>query len=159
MNKWLLLILALLLSGCGFHLKGTSVFDQAMPYQRWKIEGGSMQKPLETVLRHQPNVEVDETNTDITVKVISANESKTTSAVDLSGDTAEYLLTLEVNVQAYRHGDPLGDPIRVVVTRYMDYSDHEVLAKENEERLVWRDIRQDAAEQLVRRLAYLPVEP
>lgn len=159
MNKWLMLVLATLLSSCGFHLKGTSVFDQSMPYHYWKIDGGSMQRPLETALRHQPNVEVNNDHADVTIKVIAANESKTTSAVDLSGDTAEYLLTLDVNVQAFRHGEPLGEPIHVVVTRYMDYSDHEVLAKENEERQIWKDIRQDAAEQLVRRLAYLPVEP
>lgn len=41
--------------------------------------------------------------------------------------------------------------------RYMDYSDHEVLAKENEQNLIWRDIQTDAAEQIVHRLTYLPI--
>ena len=159
MKKWLILILAVILSGCGFHLKGTSAFDRAMPYQVWQIEGGNMQHAIEIALRRQPDVEISNDNPEITVKVISATESKNTSATDLSGDASEYLLTLEINAQAYRHGEPLGNPMQVKVTRYMDYSDHEILAKENEERLIWSDIRKDAAEQLVKRFVYLPAKP
>lgn len=156
MKKWLLLAITLVLTSCGFHLKGTSLFDVPLPYRSWQIEGGSMQRALETVLRRQPNVIVDATNPDVVVKVLSADQNMSTSAVDISGSTSEYLLVLAVKVQAYRHGKPLGDPINVNVQRYMDYSDHEVLAKENERSIIWRDIQTDAAEQIVHRLAYLP---
>lgn len=159
MRTWLMFGLAILLGGCGFHLKGTSSFDRVMPYHVWQIDGGSMQQPIEMVLRHQPDVEISNEDAEVTLKVLSADQSMTTSAVDLSGDVSEYLLTLEVNAQAYRHNEPLGDPIRVTVRRYMDYSDHEILAKNDERRLIWQDIRKDAADQLVRRLAYLPVVP
>lgn len=157
MKKWLLLAITLVLTSCGFHLKGTSLFDVPLPYRSWQIEGGSMQRALEIVLRRQPNVIVDATNPDVVVKVLSADQNMSTSAVDISGSTSEYLLVLAVKVQAYRHGKPLGDPINVNVQRYMDYSDHEVLAKENERSIIWRDIQTDAAEQIVHRLAYLPI--
>lgn len=157
MKKWLLLAITLVLTSCGFHLKGTSLFDVPLPYRSWQIEGGSMQRALETVLRRQPNVIVDATNPDVVVKVLSADQNMSTSAVDISGSTSEYLLVQAVKVQAYRHGKPLGDPINVNVQRYMDYSDHEVLAKENERSIIWRDIQTDAAEQIVHRLAYLPI--
>lgn len=157
MKKWLLLAITLVLTSCGFHLKGTSLFDVPLPYRSWQIEGGSMQRALETVLRRQPNVIVDATNPDVVVKVLSADQNMSTSAVDISGSTSEYLLVLAVKVQAYRHGKPLGDPINVNVQRYMDYSDHEVLAKENERSIIWRDIQTDEAEQIVHRLAYLPI--
>lgn len=157
MKKWLLLAITLVLTSCGFHLKGTSLFDVPLPYRSWQIEGDSMQRALETVLRRQPNVIVDATNPDVVVKVLSADQNMSTSAVDISGSTSEYLLVLAVKVQAYRHGKPLGDPINVNVQRYMDYSDHEVLAKENERSIIWRDIQTDAAEQIVHRLAYLPI--
>lgn len=157
MKKWLLLAITLVLTSCGFHLKGTSLFDVPLPYRSWQIEGGSMQRALETVLRRQPNVIVDATNPDVVVKVLSADQNMSTSAVDISGSTSEYLLVLAVKVQAYRHGKPLGDPINVNVQRYMDYSDHEVLAKENERSIIWRDIQTDAAEQIVHRLSYLPI--
>lgn len=157
MKKWLLLAITLVLTSCGFHLKGTSLFDVPLPYRSWQIEGGSMHRALETVLRRQPNVIVDATNPDVVVKVLSADQNMSTSAVDISGSTSEYLLVLAVKVQAYRHGKPLGDPINVNVQRYMDYSDHEVLAKENERSIIWRDIQTDAAEQIVHRLSYLPI--
>lgn len=157
MKKWLLLAITCILSSCGFHLKGTSVFDKPMPYRSWQIEGGNMQRPLETVLRRQPNIVVDDENPDVVVKVLSATQNMSTSAVDISGSASEYLLVLAVKVQAYRHGKPLGDPIEVNIQRYMDYSDHEVLAKENEQNMIWRDIQTDAAEQIVHRLTYLPI--
>ncbi|UGA40454.1 LPS assembly lipoprotein LptE [Chromobacterium haemolyticum] len=43
----------------------------------------------------------------------------------------------------------------VVVRRSMNYSDSAILGKEQEEALIWTDARRDAAEQIVRRLAYL----
>ncbi|PIT56170.1 LPS-assembly lipoprotein LptE [Snodgrassella alvi] len=157
MKNWLVLAVVFVLTSCGFHLKGTSAFDAPMPYHSWKIDGGSMQRALEVVLRRQPDVIVDTEKPDVVVKVISATQDSSTSAADLSGGASEYLLTLNVRVQAYRHDQPLGNPIQVTVNRYMDYSDHEVLAKEDEQRMIWRDMRTDAAEQIVRRLAFLPV--
>lgn len=156
MKKWLLLAFTFILCSCGFHLKGTSVFDTPMPYHSWKIEGGSMQRALEVVLRRQPNIIVDTEKPDVVIKVLSASQNMSTSSVDISGSTSEYLMELAVSVQAYRHGEPLGNVINVNVQRYMDYSDHEVLAKENERNLIWHDIQTDAAEQIVHRLAYLP---
>lgn len=45
MKKILLPALALLLASCGFHLKGTGVTSQPLPYQNWHVEGGAvMQK-------------------------------------------------------------------------------------------------------------------
>ncbi|PIT07089.1 LPS-assembly lipoprotein LptE [Snodgrassella communis] len=157
MKNWLVLIILFGLTSCGFHLKGTSAFDAPMPYHSWKIDGGSMQRALEVALRRQPDIVVDAEKPEVVIKVISATQNSSTSAVDLSGGTSEYMLSLNVSVQAYRHDRPLGDPIQVTVNRYMDYSDHEVLAKEDEQRMIWRDMRTDAAEQIVRRLAFLPV--
>jgi LPS-assembly lipoprotein len=157
MKKWLVLAILFGLTSCGFYLKGTSAFDTPMPYHSWKVDGGSMQRELEAVLRRQPDVVVDTEKPDVIVKVISATQDSSTSAMDLSGGTSEYLLSLNVSVQVYRHDQPLGNPIQVTVNRYMDYSDHEVLAKEDEQRMIWRDMRTDAAEQIVRRLAFLPV--
>ena len=51
MKKILLPALALLLASCGFHLKGTGVTSQPLPYQNWHVEGGAvMQKALENAL-------------------------------------------------------------------------------------------------------------
>lgn len=40
----------------------------------------------------------------------------------------------------------------------MSYRDETILGKEHEEALLWQEMRQDAAAQIVRRLAFLPKE-
>ena len=52
--------------------------------------------------------------------------------------------------------DELPLPLTVVVRRELSYSDSAVLGKEREEALLLEDMRRDAAEQLMHRLAYLP---
>ncbi len=52
-------------------------------------------------------------------------------------------------------GVPVEPDMNLTVRRYMNYSDSDVLGKEQEENLLWNDMRHDAAEQLVRRLSYL----
>ncbi|MNR18446.1 LPS-assembly lipoprotein LptE [compost metagenome] len=55
-----------------------------------------------------------------------------------------------------RKGDELPLPLTVVVRRELSYSDSAVLGKEREEALLLEDMRRDAVQQLIRRLAYLP---
>ncbi len=67
----------------------------------------------------------------------------------------EYLLILRVEAQASVNGEPLGEPITVVVNRKMDYANSDVLGKAEEEQTIWSEMRTDAAEQIVRRLTFL----
>lgn len=160
MKKWLMLALLAVLSGCGFHLKGVGIDDSSrMPYRVWTVSGSQsqIQEALEDVLHRQPDVVVSDDNPDVTVNVLSSSEDQDISAVNLAGRTSEYILTLRVLVQPYRHDKPLGDPMMVEVQRYMDYADNEILGKQNEATQIWQGMRTDAAEQLVRRLAHLPV--
>ena len=46
----------------------------------------------------------------------------------------------------------------VSVRRILDYSDNEILGKQEEEETLWAEMRQDAAEQIVRRLTFLKAE-
>lgn len=148
--------LILLLSACGFHLKGSVDLGNALPYQVWAVEGGQMQAALETALRHQPSVRLDARHPQVTVKVLSLQQHKDVSAINIGGNTTEYLLSLRADVQAFRDGEALGAPMSVLVQRYMAYADSEILGKQEEEAQIWRELRAEAAAQTVRRLAYLP---
>ncbi|WP_037588355.1 LPS assembly lipoprotein LptE [Stenoxybacter acetivorans] len=153
------LLLSCLLISCGFHLKGTGSNQVRLPYRVWAVDGGgTMQNILEDVLRRQPQAEVDSAHAQAVVKILNVRQDKTASAVNLGGNTIEYLLTLRVDSQAYHGGIALGEPMNVMVSRYMDYADSEVLGKQEEEVQIWQSMRLDAAEQLIRRLAYLPAE-
>ena len=69
MKKILLPALALLLASCGFHLKGTGVTSQPLPYQNWHVKGGAvMQKALENALRRADGHPVSEAESQITLR-------------------------------------------------------------------------------------------
>ena len=60
---------------------------------------------------------------------------------------------VEINGQLVGVG--YGEPITVMTRREFSYTDSQVLGKEQEEQLLFRDMREDAATQIVRRLAAL----
>ena len=156
MKKYLGLVLVLCLSACGFHLKGSVPLGDALHYQVWAVDGGTMQTALENALRRQSNVRLDATNPEVSLKVLDVRQQKDVSAINIGGNTIEYMLNLRVDAQAWRAGEPLGAPISVQVQRYMAYADSEILGKQEEEAQIWREMRADAAGQMVSRLAYLP---
>ena len=49
----------------------------------------------------------------------------------------------------------VSEPMHVQVRRFMDYSDNEVLGKEDEQARLWADMRNDAAAQLILRIAMM----
>ena len=67
----------------------------------------------------------------------------------------EYLFTLHVTAQAYRHNQPWGAPLVAHVRRNMPYSDGLTLGKDEETATIWRDMYNDAADQIVRQLGFL----
>lgn len=153
--KLLPLAAAVLLSACGFHLKGTQPYDR-LPYAKWHLSGGTLQLPLETALRHADGQPVAAGDAQASLTVLAVFEQKDVLTITRAAAINEYLLVFQVRAQAYRNGRPWGEPIDVKVSRPMDYADSEILGKQEEEKRMWQEIRQDAAEQIVRRLSFLP---
>ena len=101
MKKYLGLALVLCLSACGFHLKGSVPLGDALHYQVWAVDGGTMQTALENALRRQSNVRLDATNPEVLVKVLDVRQQKDVSAINIGGNTIEYMLNLRVDAQAW----------------------------------------------------------
>lgn len=154
MNKIVLLLVCVMLSACGFHLRGTQAFDR-LPYQAWYVSGGEMQQALENALRRVDGQAVPATQAQASIVVTGIQTQKDVFTITQAAIINEYLLVLRVNAQAYRDGQPWGEPMTVMVRHTMDYSDSEVLGKPDEEALIRQEMRQDAAQQIVRRLAFL----
>lgn len=154
MRKILLAAAILAVSACGFHLKGMQTYDK-LPYVAWRVDGGALQQALENALRHADGVPVDAPQAQATIAVTSVDTQKDVLTITRAANVNEYLLLLHVEAQASRNGEPLGAPIVVDVRRTMDYADSEVLGKREEEATIWQEMRRDAAEQIVRRLAFL----
>lgn len=155
MKKIFLLAAALALSACGFHLKGHSGIPDALPYQAWHVDGESLQQALEAALRRADGQPVNAPQAQATISVLRVDTKKDVFTITRAAEINEYLLNLRVDAQASRNGEPLGEPMTVVVQRTMEYADSEVLGKQEEEATIWAEMRTDAAEQIVRRLAFL----
>ena len=139
----------LMLSACGFHLKGAGTYTE-LPVQNWQISGGALQESLENAMRH------------VLGKRLIFSGSPEAEIRVLSVDTKKdiYTITRAARInEAYRDGKAWGEPMQIDIKRTLPYSDREVLGKAEEESTIWHEMQTDASEQIVRRLAFLPTYP
>ncbi|MBH5328536.1 hypothetical protein H9Q10_02460 [Eikenella sp. S3360] len=158
MKKYLMLPLVLLLAACGFRLAGTDpALNPPLPYSTWSVQGNELQQAIETELLRR-DAKIDNAFAQAGLRVTGIQANKDIQTLNLSGTVSEYRLELKVSAQAWHGEKALGAPINVTVYRTLDYSDSEILGKQEEEAQLWAEMRADAARQLVRRLGYLKAE-
>jgi LPS-assembly lipoprotein len=154
-SSFIILAAAVLLSSCGFQLRGIAklpfetVYVQAPPTSQFAID-------LKRAVTSGSLTRVVERPTDAQVLLHVLNEAREKQVLSLSGGgrVAEYLLRYRIS---YRLTDSKGAneyvaPSEIVLQRDFSYNDSEALAKEAEEAGLYRDMRSDAVQQLVRRL-------
>ncbi|MBP6116191.1 MAG: hypothetical protein KBC57_04985 [Neisseriaceae bacterium] len=160
MKKWsklMLLVGVLGLSACGFHLRGMGGTDRPMPFTTIHVVGdGTLVGPLNTVLKRNQNIQVvGAGQAEASLEVLNEDAKREVMTINRGGSVNEYLYRFTARAQLHKNGAPYGQPLNVSVRRTMDYTDRDVLGKEDEEGQLWQEMRMDAAEQLVRRLAYI----
>lgn len=160
----LMLALAATLSACGFALRGTAAdtAQKPLPFSSVYLEPGSAIYP-ELVRQLQFRRDVarvsDPLAAEATLRVVSEEQQKETATINRAGRISEYRLVYRVTVAVDKHKRPYGEPVTVLVTRPLPYSDAAVLGKNIEEGTVWKSMREDAAQLLMFRLVALkPVE-
>ncbi|KNH09029.1 LPS-assembly lipoprotein RlpB precursor (Rare lipoprotein B) [Candidatus Burkholderia brachyanthoides] len=141
------------LSACGFQLRG----QQDYAFKRLAITGGAPQM----VARLERMVE-DGSDTvivtpgekpDATLNLFEGQGLHTLS-LNSQGVVQEYELVYSVNYSLMGvDGTLLIPPSSIVLNRSMTYSDQYTLAKSAESALLYNDMRNDAVDQLMRRLA------
>ena len=158
-------LVALALTDCGFHLRG-SPEDTAMmkmPFKSVYVAPGSQIYPsIVRQLAFRPDVvRVNDIKAaEAVLRVAGEHQEKETSALTRAGQVAEYRLIYSVTVTLERNKVMYGEPVTVRVHRTFPYSDNSVLGKAEEEQTVWKSLRDDAATLLLYRIAALkPVDP
>lgn len=155
----LLLYLALLgLSGCGFHLRGSQPQDLAFGFHALYLKVDA-ETPFVMELRKalQANGVVlsrDAAAAQLTLEVGAEQSGKTILSLSGSGRVREYQLYYRIPLRAVDARGATWMPAgEIALTRIMAYDDTQILAKQQEEALLYRDMRSDAVGQAVRRLA------
>jgi LPS-assembly lipoprotein len=152
------LLLAAALSACGFQLRG-STGQYNMPFHSIYLAFPDT-SPLGTELKRNLRavdatvIEDAPTNADAQFDVMSESRGKQILSLNSLGRVREYLLTytLVFRVRDAKGAELLG-PTEITLRRTIAFNETQVLAKESEEALLYRDMQTDLVQQIMRRLA------
>lgn len=158
----LTLMLALLTAGCGFQLRGS----YALPYESlylampdYSVIGANLKR----LIRASGSTRLASTTNDAQATLLPGAEYRDRVILSVSGTgrISELRLRYLYNYRVVdAKGRDLVPPSKVELIRDLTYDDSNVLAKQDEEALLWRDMENDLVQQLMRRLAAVqPVMP
>lgn len=147
------LALALLLSGCGFQLRGTA----ELPFDTVFVSGtgGIVLDIKRNIEAGSRTVVVDDPKTaQAVLEFTQEARQKDILSLSAAGRVREFRLLYRVGFRVHdgKGGEYL--PVSTLqLARDITYSDADVLAKETEEQLLYRDMQSDMVRQIIRRLA------
>jgi LPS-assembly lipoprotein len=157
MQRRALLLLAPLglpLAGCGFQLRGAPTF----PFERLTLTGFAprslMREALERQIATLPLQLVPLAQAQVVLEVRREQQSRTAVASTPAALVREWQLTLELEYRLITPSDEVLLPVtQLRLSRDLSTTESQTLAKEQEENLLHRAMRQEAVGQLLRRLS------
>lgn len=154
--NYFLLAMLILLTSCGFQLRGKD-HNIALKYQIWSINsGGELTLPLKKELLRRKGVTVVDNNDNAAViQINDINFVRQIQSINRYGGADDYIYTLHIAAQVYFQNKPWGDPIDLNIERYMTYRT-DSLVVQDEERTLREEMFSSVADRLVSRLYFLP---
>jgi LPS-assembly lipoprotein len=144
----------LLLAGCGFQLRGTA----DVPFESVYVPNttGGVALDLKRNIQAGTHAKVVSDPKEADAIFAFSEETKTKAILSLTGAgrVSEYQLRYRVGFRV--HDGKGGDYVpqqTIQLTRDVSFNDSEILAKESEEQLLYRDMQSDMVQQIMRRLA------
>ena len=155
-----LLMTALLLNACGFHLRGQA----AMPFESLYLDAASPNTPLIRELRHNLQSSgvslVDSADrAAVVLNIVSEIPDKQVLSLGGDGRVNEFRLQYRVSLRAYDKQQDWIPAVEIALLRDYAYDDAQVLAKESEEALLYQSMRSDMTQQIMRRLSKAKPQP
>jgi LPS-assembly lipoprotein len=144
-----------MLAGCGFHLRG----PQSLDFSSIHI-GASQYSTLGTALRRQVElsgstiVEEEAARAETRLQILANERTREILSITAIGKVREYELLQRIRFRLVdREGKELIPPANITVRREYTFNDEQVLGKEQEEALLYRDMESDLVRQIMLRLA------
>ena len=155
-KRWLVLISVLLLSACGFHLRGQANLPFNTVYLTAPDTNSLFVNELRQNLQANGLQVVDNAEqAGLMMDIVSEIPDKQILTLGGSGRVSEYQLRFRVSLTA--HDNKKQDWIaatELMQFRNYTYDDTKILAKEAEEILLYQSMRKDMAQQIMRRLSH-----
>lgn len=153
----LALAAAVTLSACGFHLRGMNG-EAALPFKTIYVGLGDT-SPLGAELKRYIRASGDTTvvssqkEAEAILDVLAETREKAILSLNTQGRVREYTLyyKLRFRVRDAKNKE-LIPPSDIILKRDISFNESAVMAKENEEALLYRDMQSDLVQQLLRRL-------
>ena len=149
----IVLTATLLLSACGFQLRGTTalpfgtLYVQAAPTSQFATQLKRAVRAGGTRITERPE------QAEVILQIMNELQEKQILSLGGGGRVSEYQLRYRVSFRLTDSKNHEHIPAsEIVLRRDYSFSDDQALSKESEEALLYRDMRNDAVSQLVRRL-------
>jgi LPS-assembly lipoprotein len=153
-SAFCLLAATFLLAACGFQLRGTA----PLPFDSIYVQaasGSAFANQLRRAVRSGSTTRLVDRpeEAQVILQVVNELQEKQILSITGGGRVSEYLLRYRVSYRLTdgknREHIPASE---IALRREYSYSDEQALSKDAEEALLYRDMRDDAVQQLVRRL-------
>lgn len=154
-SLWSILSLSLAPSGCGFKLRGA----RDLPFETIYL-GFPPNSPFGTELARniragtRTRVIEQREHADAVLEILSEAREREVLALNAQGRAREFQLRLTLSFRLTDNkGREFISPTSLGARRDVSFNDAQVLAKESEEALLYRDMQTDLVQQLLRRIA------
>ncbi len=156
-----ILALGLVTAACGFHLRGQA----GLPFETLYVAvpdasllGGELKRNIiagtRTKLVNSP------AQAQAVLDVTSEERSKSILSLNTAGRVREFQLRYNLSFRVHdAKGRDYLPKSEIRLTRDISFNDAQVLSKEAEELLLFRDMQSDMVQQILRRLSAAPAEP
>jgi len=153
-------IAAVFIIGCGFQLRGlgTHQLPPSLSTLRVVVQDSlaandPLRLTMEDALRVQSGATITQAGDAPVLTLTRESIDSQVLTVDASGKAGEYLLRYEIGFSLSDINGPLLPPQTLRLQRDYRFNPLNVLAKEQEEENIKRELRRDAFSQIIRRLA------
>ena len=151
------LMTAMLMTACGFQLRGSNGAVN-FPFKTIYLgftETSSLGNELKRNIRANDGtlIAADAKTAEVALEVLSEAKEKVILSLNSQGRVREYTLyyKLKFRVKDAKNKELLA-PTEIALKRDISFNESQLLAKEREEELLYRDMQTDLVQQVIRRL-------
>ena len=158
MRRFWIVVTALALSACGFHLQGHTPLPDVVktPYVQTNDRQSEFAVSLERAMISSGAHPVEEKNqASVVVNILRDDVVRRTLSVSVQNQPDEYELTYTVRFSVTAGDKELLPPTDISNVRSFAFAEQLLLAKNHEEMILRQDMAHDLADMVMRRLASL----
>ena len=154
MRRWAAIVLLAALAACGFQLRSAAKLPFDTVYIGAAVGGIALDLKRNIQAGTDAKVVDDAKKAEALLQFTREERQKVILSLTATGRVREFQLRYIVGFRVVDNkGDVFVPPSTIELTRDITFSDADVLAKESEEQLLYRDMQNDMVQQIMRRLA------